>query len=125
MSSLINVCKLYFRKEILTRVHGEPDLDTLHGMLLEIKANLGSVSCKLGGGTHGYAGTIFSLASYSTLASKDPFLVIAHPCIQNLPTSATQYAIELFKTEHDEAERESIQEVLEVIDAKYLTRLKS
>jgi hypothetical protein len=56
--SSTNVRNLYFEFKELTPIIGEPELDGLHQMLLEIKANLSSVPSTLGGGAHGYAGII-------------------------------------------------------------------
>ena len=130
-----NVRELYFEHKDLTRIVGEPMFDGLHHMLLQVKANLSSVPSTLGGGTHGYAGAMLSVATYATLAPMTPFITPTHPGTLTVPAGATQYAIALIKTQHDEAlrifseyqlvQRATIQQVLEAIDPKYVTRLRN
>ena len=48
-------------------------------MLLELKANLGSVPCMLGGGAHEYIGILLSPRTYVILAPLEPFADPIHP----------------------------------------------
>ena len=74
----------------MTPLIGEPDLDGLHQLLLEVKANLSLVPSTLGGGAHGYSGIILSAPTYATLAPRTPFLMPAHSGILNVLPGATQ-----------------------------------
>ena len=130
-----NVRENYFEHKDLSRIVGEPVFDNLHQMLLEVKANLSSVPSTLGGGAHGYAGAILSVPTYATLAPTTPFITPVHPGTLTVPAGATQYAIALLKTQHDEhmrvfseyqlVQRATIQQVLEAINSKYVTRLRN
>ena len=100
MSSIFNVRELYFEHKTLSPIHGEPVFDSLHAMLLQVKANLSSAPCALGGGAHGYSGAILSVTTYATLAPMTPFIVPVHPGPLTCPTGATHYAISLTKTLH-------------------------
>ena len=93
-----SVHELYFEHKYLSRIVGEPVVDSLHQILLEVKANLNSVPSTLDGGSHGYAGAILSVPSYATLAPMTLFITPAHPGILTVPPGATQYAIALIKT---------------------------
>jgi len=48
----------FFEFPQLTKIHGEPDYDTLHRLHNELKSNAGSVPSTLGGGAHGHLGLI-------------------------------------------------------------------
>ena len=133
--SSTNVRDLYFEFKELTPIVGEPEFDGLHQMLLEIKANLSSVPSTLGGGAHGYAGIILSAPTYANLAPGTPFLTPAHPGPLNIPIRATQFEIALAKSQHEEAlknfseyqlvQRAIIQQVLQAIESKFVTRLRN
>ena len=92
-----NVRELYFEHKELRRINGEPNFESLHYLLLQIKANASSVPSNLGGGAHGYAGIILSPPTYGTLAPMTPFIIPVHPGILNVPMGSTQYAIALVK----------------------------
>ena len=130
-----NVRENYFEHKDLSRIVGEPVFESLHHMLLQVKANLSSVPSTLGGGAHGYAGAILSVTTYATLAPTTPFITPVHPGILTVPAGATQYAIAFAKTQHDElmrvfseyqlVQRATIQQVLEAINPKYVKRLRN
>ena len=121
-----SVRRLYFEHKDLPRIVGEPVFDSLHQMLLEVKANLSSVPSTLCGGAHGYAEAILSVPTYDTLALMTPFITPAHPGFLTVPARATQYDIALLKTQHDEnmrifseyqlVQRATIQQVLEAVN---------
>ena len=133
--SSVNTRELFFEHKQLTRINGEPNFESLHGMHLEYKANCSSVPCTLGGGVYGYSGILLLAKTYATLAPDTPFIVPLYPGILIIEVGATQYEISLAKTQHDEASRifseynlimrALIQQVLEAIGPKYLTRLRN
>ena len=104
-------------------------------MLHQIKVNLSLVPSNLGGGVHGYAGAILSNTTYATLAPMTPFVLLVHPGVLNVPSGAIKYTIVLLKTQHNESlkdfseyqlvQRVAIQQVLEAIQAKFVTRLRN
>ena len=129
-----NVGGLYFEHKNLARIVGELVFDGMHQMLLEVKANLSSVPSTLGGGEHRYAGAILSILTYATLAPVTSFITPAYPGFLTVPAGVTQYTIALLKTYRDEAlriffkyqlvQRATIQQFLEAINAKYVSRLR-
>ena len=130
-----NIQNLYFEYKDLTQISGEPTFSTLHYMLLQLKANESSVPSELGGGAHGYVGAILSPVTYATLAPMTPFVPPVHQDDLTVPPMATQYQISLAKFQHENAlqvfnqyqlvQMALIQQVLEAINAKFLTRLRN
>ena len=96
--TIINVRELHFEYKSFTRIVGEPEFDSLHQMLLEVKEHLSYVPSTLGGGAHVYAGIVLSAPTYATLAPMTPFMTPLHPGILVTPPGATQYAIVLLKS---------------------------
>ena len=104
-------------------------------MLLELKANCSQVPCTSGSGEYGYAVIILSPTTYATLAPMTPFAIPIHLDILHVPLDATQYKIVRAKTQHDETLRQFseynliqqvlIQQVLEIVEGKFLTLLQS
>ena len=104
-------------------------------MLLQLKENVVSVPCTLGGGAHGFIGIILSAPTYATLAPNTPFVNPTHPGALAYVPGATQYEIAAAKTLHEEAietyhayelvQRALVQQVLEAIDTKYLSNLRN
>jgi len=70
----MNVRKLYFENQDLTRIKGEPTFKYLHKMLQDITANKGSVPTSLGGWAYDYIGLIFFQFTYATLAPMMTFV---------------------------------------------------
>ena len=79
--------------------------ELLHYLLLQVKAkaNTISVSSTLGGGSQVYTETILSPATYVTLTPLTPFVPPTYPEILQVPPGATQYAITLAKSQHEQA----------------------
>ena len=121
-----SVREIYFEHKDLSHIVSEPVFDSLHQILLEVKANLNSVPSTLSGGAHGYAGAILSVPTYATRAPMTPLITPAHPGVITVPPDATQYDIALIKTQHDEnmltfseyqlVQRTTIQQVLAAIN---------
>jgi hypothetical protein len=66
------------RKELVTKIHGQPmdqDITTLKKELIAIAA---SIPTRLGGGNHGHAGLIVDATKYLTMAGV-PFITPPNP----------------------------------------------
>ena len=92
MTSNTDFKELYFEHKDMPRIVGEPSFTTLHDMLRRLKANASSVPCTLGGGAHGYVGTLLSPTAYASL-SHTAFQAPTHPGGLNIPHGSTQYEI--------------------------------
>ena len=66
----INYVENYFQIKTLSKIHGEPNFDTLRTLRNQIKANAGSVVTHLGGGGLGYLGLLLPAAEYARAAQE-------------------------------------------------------
>lgn len=131
----INYVANYFQIKILTKIHGEPNFETLKTLRNQIKANAGSVPTHLGGGRLGYLGTLFSILEYARAAPGTPFVRPPNPGVLVIPPGTTQHAATRMREDHVEAlriyrecidvEQTLIQQVLEAIDEKYTKCLRN
>ena len=83
--SLTNYRDLYFMYKNLIQISGKPSFPTLHQLLLELKANAGSVPISLGGGDHDFIGIILPAPTYATIAPMTSFIIPVYP---GMPTVA-------------------------------------
>ena len=130
-----NYRELYFEHKLLKRINGEPNFFSLHYLLIELKANAGSVPTTLGGGAHGFIGMIISPATYFTIAPNTPFIISVHPGTLTHVQGATHFQIQAATTTYNEqlitfhsyqlVQRALVQHVLEAMDAKYLSALRN
>ena len=74
LSRIPSVNDTYFQHKLLTKIHGAPSYDSLQNLLIELKANAGSVPTTLGGGHHGHLSLIVSPERYATLAHTIPWV---------------------------------------------------
>ena len=135
MSSSTDFKELFFEYKILPEIEGEPAFNYLHYLLQLIKANACSVPCTLGGENHGYVGILLSDAAYSILDPGTPFIAPVHPRTLTIIPGATQYQIDLAKTQYNEAtrvfreyslmKRALIQQVVTLINKKYLSSMRN
>ena len=98
----MNYKELYFEQKSL-RIAGKPNFDSLHELLLQLKANSNSVPYSLGGGVHGYIKMIIYVMKYVSLAPMKPFIIPTHPGIPTVAGGAKQYEITWIKMIHEEA----------------------
>ena len=127
--------ELYFKHKEIVILIGEPSLKTLHNILLQLNDNISSVSCTLRRGTHCYVRMILSPMMYTKLAPMTTFIIMTHPRIWARVDGATQYAITLAKvqretyvrafTDYQLIEKQLIQQIITVIETKYVNILRS
>ena len=89
----INYVANYFQIKILTKIHGEPNFETLKTLRNQIKANAGSVPTHLGGGRLGYLGALFSILEYARAAPGTPFVRPPNPGVL---ACFTEFFLDLF-----------------------------
>ena len=61
-----------------TKIIGKPTYHSLYELKRAVKANASSVSCSLGGGSHGYLGAVLTPAEYA-LITATAFVLPVHP----------------------------------------------
>ena len=94
LSRIPSVNDTYFQHKLLTKIHGAPSYDSLQNLLIELKANAGSVPTTLGGGHHGHLGLIVSPERYATLAHTIPWVNPVNPGAFTPPAAGTAAQIE-------------------------------
>ena len=134
MTSNIDFKELYFEHKDVPRIVGEPSFSSLHDLLRRLKANASSVPCTLGGGAHGYVGTLLSPPAYASL-SATPFYAPNHPGALSIPHGSTQFEIAHLKQTHEDTlaifqdyqlmQRALIRQVLQAVDEQYIAALRN
>ena len=77
-NTAVNYIDMYFEYKELTKIHGEPNYESIKCLHLQIKTNAGSVPSNLGGGNFGHLGLVVTQAKYA-LISNAPFVCPVHP----------------------------------------------
>jgi hypothetical protein len=67
------------RKELATKIHGQPKKNDLTTLEKELITTLASIPSTLGGGNHGHAGVIAKPAKFSLMNSGITFVNPANP----------------------------------------------
>ena len=127
--------ELFFEHKVIEKVTDEPNFPKLHNLLRLLKANACTVPCTLGGGAHGYVRILVSVVSYASLAPVTPFVIPVNPGALPIVPGQTQFQIALAKSQHDKnlrlyneytlMQRALIQQVVSVIDEKYISALRN
>ena len=63
----------HFEYKELTKIHGQPDIDSLLRIFRQLKHNAQKVQTILGGGQLGYLALVVSTASYDSITNLNPF----------------------------------------------------
>ena len=118
----------------MPRIIGEPSFTSLHDLLRRLKANASSVPCTLGGGAHGYVGTLLSPQAYASL-SNTAFNPPNHPGSLVIPMGSTQYEIAHLKQAHKDnlstfqnytlMQRALIGQLCQAVDPQYTAALRN
>ena len=123
----------FFEFPQLTKIHGEPDYDTLHRLHNELKSNAGSVPSTLGGGAHGHLGLILDAQRYATV-SNIPYIRPNFPGPLLIPPGITPQIAMLYRDHRQETvrtfrevvgvEQTLRKQIVATIDADYLSTLR-
>ena len=132
--SPINYKDTYFQFKELTKIHGEPNYDSIKRMHNEVKANAASVPSTLGGGAFGHLGLVLTPNQYA-MVSNAPFNRPNHPGQCVIPPAATQAQIQAIRDTHTEqlrlfnevlgVEAALRQQINEAIESSYLQRIRN
>jgi hypothetical protein len=129
----INYQETYFEFPELTKIHGEPNSETLFQLRNQLKANAQAVYSNLSDGAHGHLTLVLTAAQYA-LITNSPFIRPAHPGTLLIPPGTTGPMITATKEAHFEqlrlfrevqgVEKALIQQVVKAIDPSYLAALR-
>ena len=132
--SAINYKETYFQYKELTKIHGEPNYDSIRRLHNQIKANAASVPSNLGGGQFGHMGLVLTQNQHGMI-SNAPFIRPVHPGPCVIPPNSTQAQIQAIKDTHSDQLRvfnevlgvESAlrQQINEAVEESYLKRIKN
>ena len=103
-STNIDYVDTYFEFPTLTKIHGEPNYESLKTIKNELSSNATSVTSDLGGGAHGHLGLLLTPAEYAVV-SPVPYVRPGHPGVLNIPAGTPQHESTCLLTEHKDAIR--------------------
>jgi hypothetical protein len=132
-SSSTNYRETYFEYPELTKIHGEPDSESLFKLRNELKANAQSVYSNLSDGAHGHLALVLSQAQYALITNL-PFVRPNHPGALLIPPGTTGPMIAAMREAHNEqlrifrevegVEKALLQQIVKAVDAPYLAALR-
>ena len=82
----------HFTFRELTRIPGEPNLETLLTLRAQIKANAFSVHSSLGGVKHGHLGLVVTDTVYASISNTVPYIRPSVPAL-TIGISDSQYVL--------------------------------
>ena len=119
----------------LTKIHNEPETQSLIIIRNEIKANAMTVHTTLGGGASGHLGLVLIPAQYEQVPNSVEYQKPEHPGALEIPNPGTQYQIAALRDQHHEdirlfcevtsVELALIQQIVAAIEPKYLRALRN
>jgi hypothetical protein len=128
-----NYRETYFEYPELTRIHGEPDSESIHQLRNELKANAKSVWSNLGGGSQGHLGLVLDNVQYA-LVDNTSFVRPVHPGALIIPNNSTGPQIAALQDLHKEnlrlfrevegVEKALIQQLVKAVDPPYLASIR-
>ena len=68
-----------FKHKHLTKIYGEPNIDSIVTLFLEVKRNTQSVKTTLGGAQHGYLALVLTDNVYANISGTSPFVCPVDP----------------------------------------------
>jgi hypothetical protein len=125
-----------FRKERVTKIHGQPKSQDLTILEKEIIAILANIPTTLGGGNHGHIGIIMEPTEYSTMSEGINFAYPLNPGFYPATLTATVAAGTRAKAEAEHKELINQYEtfkgvhvgtkdiILEAVENKYLIKIE-
>jgi hypothetical protein len=129
----INYRETYFEYPELTKIHGEPNSESLFKLRNELKANAQSVYSNLSDGAHGHLALVLNDDQYQ-LITNQAFVRPDHPGLLQIADNTTAPMIAAKKDAHHEklrlfrevqgVEKALIQQIVKAIEAPYLAALR-
>ena len=71
--NLPNYRDRYFEHKTLTKIHGQPDIDSILHLFRQVKRNVQKIKTTLGGGQWGYLAIVIATAIYNAIPGTTPF----------------------------------------------------
>jgi hypothetical protein len=132
-SAGINYRETYFEFPELTKVHGEPNSESLYKLRNELKANAQAVYSNLSDGAHGHLALVITDAQYALLTNQ-PFVRPVHPGALAIAAGTTGPMVATIKDAHNEqlrlfrevegVEKALVQQIVKAIEPTYLASLR-
>lgn len=133
-STNIDYVDTYFEFPSLTRIHGEPNYDSLKIVKDELRSNATSVTSDLGGGAHGHLGLVLTDVEYQVV-SPTAYNRPNHPGPLIIPIGTAQHEATRLREEHKtsirlfretiDVEKALIKQLVAAIEPKYLKSLRN
>jgi hypothetical protein len=134
VSNGINYRETYVEYPELTKIHGEPNSESLYRLRSELKANAQSVYSNLSNGAHGHLALVLTDAQYP-LITDTPFVRPVHPGPLVVPPATTAPTIAALKDAHNEqlrlfrevqgVEKALIQQIVKGVESPYLAAFQN
>ena len=131
-STNIDYIAIYFELRTLTRIHGEPNCESLKTLKTEIKTNATQVKSDLGGGQHRNLGLVLTPAEYAAVSIVS-YNRPLHQGNLTIPAGTAQHKAKRLREEHKEAirlfrqtidmEKSLIKQAVTAIEPEYLKAL--
>ena len=122
-----------FEFQNLTRIHGEPNFETIKKLHRELMINAQTVHSDLGGGAHGHLGLTLSPGRYALLSNAE-YHQPRHPGPLAIPPGTTQHMARTMKEQHTErirvfkevtgVENALKQQIVTAVEDQYLAALR-
>ena len=132
-SSGINYRETYFEFPELTKLHGEPNSESLFKLRNELKANAQAVYSNLSDGAHGHLALVLSDAQYALLTAQ-PFVRPVHPGTLLIPAGTPGPMATTLKEQHQESmrlfrevqgvEKALMQQIVQAVESPYLAAIR-
>ena len=133
-STNIDYVDTYFEFPSLTRIHGEPNYDSLKIVKDELRSNATSVTSDLGGGAYGHLGLVLTNVEYQVV-SPTAYNRPNHPGPLIIPIGTAQHEATRLREEHKtsirlfretiDVEKALIKQLVAAIEPKYLKSLRN
>ena len=129
----INYRDTFFEFPDLTKIHGEPDSESLYKIRNELRANAKSVYSNLSDGAHGHLALVMTATQYG-LVSNMVFVRPIHPGTLLIPAATTAAQSQVLREHHKEqlclfrevegVEKALIQQIIKSVEAPYLAAIR-
>ena len=124
----------YFEYPVPTKIHGEPQFESLQTLKDQLKTNSQTVVSDLGGGAHGHLGLVLPADEYA-LVSPVPYVFPVHPGALNIPAGTAQHEAIRLRDEHKERirvyrealgiQQALLKQIVAAVDEDYLKELRN
>ena len=124
----------YFEYPVPTKIHGEPQFESIQTLKDQLKTNSQTVVSDLGGGAHGHLGLVLPADEYA-LVSPVPYVFPVHPGALHIPAGTAQHEAIRLRDEHKErirvyrealgVQQALLKQIVAAVDEEYLKELRN